>query len=107
MEPHTDPRAHGNGKIQSKDIPLFVGKARQEAGEVAILCEAIGKDVGTSREVKGAAHRLWQQSIRLGQVANALSAVPMGEALVWLPPRMSVYTRIKILLILGYRILKN
>lgn len=102
LDTGTDPRA--SSKIHAKDIPLFIGKARQEAGEVAALCQAVGKDCG-SRELKGAAHRIWQQSIRLGQVANSLSAVPMGEALVWLPPRMTVWTKIRILLILGYKIL--
>lgn len=104
MEPSTDPRTSAE-RIHVRDIPLYVGRARRECGEVASLCEAIAKDC-SSREVRTSAHRLWQQAIRLGQAANALSAVPIGDALIWLPTRMPFWTKLKIFLNLGFQIMK-
>ena len=96
-EPTTDPRAPG--PLPPALVPSVVADARRAASEVRIACDDTIRACPSTR-VRRDAERLKVQAIRLGQAANALSAVPVGEegAILWIPPRLSFWRRVRVLM---------
>ena len=96
VDPYTDPRA--SGPIPKEMIPSVIADARRAASEVRIACDSIVRGC-VSADVQAEAARLLTEAIRLGQAANLMSALPVGEegALVWMPPRLPRWRKLRIL----------
>lgn len=92
--PHTDPTAKPV-PIRADIAPFVIGQARLACNEIRVVAESVQRDCG-SQDLRKQATRLQQQAIRLGQVANALSAVDIdGIALLHIDPRATLWQRIK------------
>jgi len=108
----TDPRTPPP-TVRLPEIPGIVGHARIACGEVGIACGDLLRSIeGTPLAPQ--ARRLRVLATRLGQVATALSAMPLRgaqgapvEVLVWVAPGLLWWRRVRWACVAFWRVIRG